>query len=122
MVFFPDARLASCKVLRKERELLYTVPTYDKTMVMNAFYRTQVGYTPDLMSLERNSRLPVWVEGKRMFGKRAIPARPADVHCATAHRNGEGVINGDAIGEDMGLRSDFERWSRNLWPIPEEIM
>jgi hypothetical protein len=122
MVFFPDARLVSCKVSRKEKELLYTVPMYDKTTVMNAFYRTQVGYTPDFMSLERNSRLPVWVEGQRMFGKRAIPARPADVHCATAHKKGEGVIDGDAVGEDMGLGSDFERWTRNLWPISEEIM
>src|SRR5271170_5363282 len=53
MVFFPDARLVSCKVTRKDTELLYTVPTYDEAKVIEAFYQTQAGLIPDRMSFER---------------------------------------------------------------------
>jgi len=59
MVFFPDCRVVSYRVQRKETELLYTLPTYDKPTVLEAFYQTQKTYAPDLMSLERDSRPPV---------------------------------------------------------------
>ena len=123
MVFFPDARLVSCKVPLKDTELLYTVPTYDKEKVIAAFYQTQVCITPDRMSFERISCPSVWAEGKRLLENRAIPARPTAAHCAEAHRKADGKTSVDALGEEMGLGNDFERWSHDhLGPISEEIM
>jgi hypothetical protein len=123
MVFFLDAHLVSCKVPRKDTELLYTVPTYDKEQVIAAFYQTQVCVTPDRMSFERISRPSVWAEGKRLLENRVIPASPAAAHCAEAHRKAEGKINGETLGEEMGLGNDFQRWSHDhLSPISEEIM
>jgi hypothetical protein len=124
MVFFPNARLVSCKAPRKDTELLYTVPTYDKAAVIEAFYRTQVCFIPNRMSFGRISRPSVWVEGKRLLENLTPPARPAAAHCTEAHRRqGEGIIDEDALGEELGLGNNFEKWSRHhLRPIAQEIM